>query len=295
MINEPHKIYSFLDYRQYLKAYYDYSKDHDPAFSCRAFSRQVGVKAPNFLQWLIEGKRNLAKKTLVKVASAMQLGPKEEEYFTTLVHFNQAKTINEKTCFFEKLIELHPHVKSTALTQAQYQHYANWYNEAIRELLNYYRLDPDEKWAFRKLARTLCPEITESEARTALKQLVGLGLVKKGPDGRVRQVNEFIATGDEVKSFFIQKYHEAMITIARESMDRFPSEIRDISSVTMSISDECFALIKKEVQQMRKRVLELVKIDTNPNNVYQLNFQFFPLVKKTPTRVSRVNNVRAHQ
>jgi uncharacterized protein (TIGR02147 family) len=86
-----------------------------------------------------------------------------------------------------------------------------------------------------------------------------------------------------------------MITIARESMDRFPSEIRDISSVTMSISDECFALIKKEVQQMRKRVLELVKIDTNPNNVYQLNFQFFPLVKKTPTRVSRVNNVRAHQ
>ena len=108
MINESHRIYSFLDYRQYLKAYYDYSKDHDPAFSCRAFSRQVGVKAPNFLQWLIEGKRNLAKKTLVKVASAMQLGPKEEEYFTTLVHFNQAKTINEKTCFFEKLIELHP-------------------------------------------------------------------------------------------------------------------------------------------------------------------------------------------
>ncbi|MGA2506248.1 MAG: TIGR02147 family protein [Chitinispirillaceae bacterium] len=294
MISEQHKIYSFLDYRRYLKAYYDYSKDHDPTFSYRAFSRQVGVKAPNFLQWLIEGNRNLAKKTIAKVASAMQLDPKEEEYFTALVHFNQSKTINEKTRFFEKLMELYPAVTATALTQAQYQHYANWYNEAIRELLNYYRLDPDEKWAFRKLARMLRPEITESQARTSLKQLMQLGLVKKRNDGRFRLVDEFITTGDEAKNFFIQKYHEAMITIARESMDRFPSEIRDISSVTMSISDECFTLIKKEVQQMRKRVLELVKMDTNPNNVYQLNFQLFPLVKKTPARVSRVNNDHAH-
>jgi len=278
MRNDIPIIYSFLDYRQYLKAFYNYCKNNDKSFSYRVFSRHAGVKAPNFLQWLIEGKRNLANKTIDNVTAAMKLGPKEKEYFATLVYFNQSKTIDEKTRFFKKLMELHIPIATTALTQVQYEHYANWYNEVIRELLNYYRFDPNEKWAYRKLARTLNPKITESQARNAIKQLLQLGLVKKGQNGIFRQVDEFVSTGDEAKSFFIRKYHETMIARARESMDRFPSEVRDISSVTMSISDECFALIKQEVRQMRKRVMELVKMDTRPNNVYQLNFQFFPLV-----------------
>ena len=89
----------------------------------------------------------------------------------------------------------------------------------------------------------------------------------------------------------MQKFHEKMIALARESMDRFPSETRDISSVTMSISNDCFALIKKEVQQMRKRVMELITMDKQPENVYQLNFQLFPLVPKKRTVRSDDENV----
>jgi uncharacterized protein (TIGR02147 family) len=280
MAIENIKIYKYLDYRLYLKDYYSFKKKHSPDFSYRYFSEQVGVKAPNFLQWLIEGKRNLALKTIPKVSRALQLDAREEEYFTALVRFNQAETIASKTTFFEKLIQIHAPVKSQKLSVAQYQHYNHWYNEALRELLKYYKFSSSEKYAYRKLGKKVCPVISESQARKAIQQMLQLGLLREDKDGIVRQNEDFITTGDEVNSFFVQKFHENMISLAKDSMDRFPSETRDISSVTVSVSDPCFLLIKKEIQQMRKRIMELVKMDKKPDNVYQFNFQLFPLIPK---------------
>lgn len=290
MITKKPEIYSYLDYRQYLKACYVYCKKHIPSFSYRSFSSKAGVKAPNFLQWLIEGKRNLAKGSISKVAGALELDKREGAYFRNLVLFNQAESIREKTACFENLIAFHTPVGARALTQSQYRHYNAWYNEAIRELLKYRPFNPDEKWAYRKLGKMVCPAISESQARKAIRQLLDLGLIRED-NGIIRPAEDFITTGDEVRSFFVQKFHENMIALARGSMDRFPSETRDISSVTMSISDDCFSLIKKEVQQMRKRVLELIKMDRQPENVYQLNFQLFPLVPKKRTVRSDDENV----
>jgi uncharacterized protein (TIGR02147 family) len=273
-------IYSFLDYRLYLKNYYNQAKKANHNFSYRYFSRKVGVKAPNFLQWLIEGKRNLAKNTIPKVAKALKLNQKESEYFTNLVLFTQAKTINTKTGYFEKLLEIRKSFNAKQLEESQYEHYSNWYYEAIRELLKYIEFNPKPRYAYRNLGKMVCPAITESQARKAIKQLLKLGLVFQDKNSIIKQSEDFITTGDEVNSFFVRKFHETMISLAKESQDRFQPEVRDVSSVTMSISDDCFALIKKEIRQMRKRVMELVEMDNKPNNVYQLNFQFFPLVPK---------------
>ena len=197
-----------------------------------------------------------------------------------LVGFNQAKTIAAKTAFFEKLIPLFKAMQPHALSEAQYRHYSHWYNEALRNLLKYYRFAPSEPYAYRKLGKMVCPAISESQARTAIRRMIGLGLLRKDEDGIVRQAHDFITTGDEVKNFCVQKFHETMISLARESMDRFPSRVRDISSLTVSVSDPCFLLIKKEIQQMRKRIMDLVKMDREPGAVYQFNFQLFPLVPK---------------
>lgn len=273
-------IYTYLDYRLFLKDYYSFQKKHNPAFSYRFFSEQAGVRAPNFLQWLIEGKRNLAQKTIPGIARALHLDAKEEEYFAALVGFDQADTIAAKTALYEKLIAIYKPAAPRALSQAQYQHYSHWYNEALRELLKYHRFAPKEKYAYRKLGKKVRPAISESQARKAIQQMISLGLLRLDKDGTVKQTDDFITTGDEVRSFFVQKFHESMISLARESMDRFPSETRDISSLTVSVSDSCFLLVKKEIQQMRKRILDLVKMDEKPDNVYQFNFQLFPLVPK---------------
>jgi uncharacterized protein (TIGR02147 family) len=275
-------IYCYTDYRIYLRDFYKKKKEISPGFSYRVFSRRAEVKAPNFLQWLIEGKRNLAITTIPRVCVALGLKDGELEYFHYLVLFNQARTIKEKTEYFLNLIELRKQSRITLINELQFEHYQNWYNEAIRELLRYYKFVPSEKYAYRKLARRLSPEIDENMARKAIRQLLKLGLLKEGEDGVLKQTEHFISTGDEVDNFLIKTFHKTMITLAGDSLDKHSKEVRDISSVTMSISNDCFNLIKNEIQLFRKRILEMVKVDKESENVYQLNFQFFPLTKNTP-------------
>jgi uncharacterized protein (TIGR02147 family) len=289
-MENPLNIYCYTDYRSYLKDFYTWKKEISPGFSYRVFSRRAEVKAPNFLQWLIEGKRNLARTTIPRVCTALGLTGTEIEYFHELVLFNQSGTIKEKTVSFLKLTELRKPAKVQLINEIQFEHYQNWYHEAIRELLSYYKFIPTEKYAFRKLARLLSPEIDENMARKAIKLLTRLEFIKETGDGSLRQSENFISTGNEIESFLVKTFHQTMITLAGESLDRFPRERRDVSSVTMSVSDDCFDLIKNEIQVFRKRIMEMVKLDKNPQNVYQLNFQFFPLTKKnteTPTEEIR--------
>ncbi|MBF0430753.1 MAG: TIGR02147 family protein [Fibrobacteria bacterium] len=270
-------IYQYLDYRKYLSDYYNTAKNSDNPVSFRDFATLAGVKAPNFLQWLIEGKRNLANKTIPGVISALELSPSDGEYFKLLVLFNQSKTVDAKKKYFEQLVNIRKVMKIPPLEEMQLEHYSAWYNEAIRELLNHYQFNPNEKWAYRKLGKQLCPAISEKQARSAIKQMLKLGLLKTDSNGFIVQSQKFISTGDEVQSFMVRTFHQTMIKLAEEAQDRHPKETRDVSSLTMSISDNCFELIKKETQEFRKRLMEHIKMDKDPDNVYQMNFQLFPL------------------
>lgn len=283
MSNDMQPLETYLDYRRYLGDYYATQKRRDPSFSHRLFAARVGVKAPYFLLWLIEGKRNLGRATIPRVAAALGLSGRQEDYFEALVLFNQASVMAEKTRWFERLRELRGSSPAARLTEAQYEHYRHWYNEAIRETLLIEPFDPREKWAYRKLARRVSPAITESQARTAIRTLLRLGLAREGPDGLITIGEPLITTGDEVRSFFVKTFHQGMIGLAAESMDRYDPGERDVSGVTLAVSDRCFEQIKKEVQLFRKRILELVAMDTTPTRVYQYNTQLFPLTPGSRT------------
>ena len=52
-------IFQFLDYRTYLRAFYDAEKAASSSFSFRAFSMRAGVASPNHLKRIMDGERSL--------------------------------------------------------------------------------------------------------------------------------------------------------------------------------------------------------------------------------------------
>lgn len=273
-------IFRYIDFREYLRDYYNEQKEVNNQFSYRWFATKVGVKAPNFLQWIIEGKRKLAEGKVPVFCSILNLSEKESQYFSDMVHFIQSKSLGDKDFYFRSLLELRKPSPASNLTQAQYEHYSKWYNEAIRILLTYIDFKPDGELSYRKLGRMISPSISGGQAHKALDQMLHLNMIHTDKDGFLRTTEEITTTGDEVRSFFIKRFHESMITLAAESIDRFPSHVREISGITMSISDESFEIIKKEIQQTRKRILETVEMDKKSDTVYQFNVQLFPLVPR---------------
>ena len=63
------RVYDFLDYRAYLRAYYEAAKRTQRSFSFRSFSKLAGLRSPNFLKLVIEGERNLGADSVPRFCS----------------------------------------------------------------------------------------------------------------------------------------------------------------------------------------------------------------------------------
>lgn len=268
-------IFEYDNYRAYLGDLYRLYKETKPHFSYRYFSQKAGFRSPNFLKLVIEGKRNLSPESIEKFANALKLGKKEVDFFRVLVHLNQARTVGEKKIYAEQLMQFRPFRYIHPLRQDQYRYYADWYNIAIRELTTLPEFSEDPAW----ISRRLVPPISPQQAQKALDLLLQLGLLKRDDSGRLVQADAFISTGDEVTSTSVANYHRTMIRMGAEALDRFTGPDRDISSVTMTLSEKNFREIKALIQRFRKELLAIADQDQSPEGVYQVNFQLFPLAK----------------
>lgn len=92
-----------MDYRVFLKDYYNQKKEANPAFSLRVFSDKIGFKAKDFISRVMNGEKNLSTQSIPKVASGLRLGKHETEFFISLVEFNQAETSDDRDEAFNKM------------------------------------------------------------------------------------------------------------------------------------------------------------------------------------------------
>ena len=275
-------LFEYDNYRSFLKDLYASLKQEKNAFSFRFFSKQAGFRSPNFLKLVMDGKRNLSPDGIDKFARALKLNKEETNFFRNLVLLNQAVTLEEKKFYAEQLIRHRFYKKVNPLKQAQYDYYTNWYFIPVRELVGTVGFKEDPAW----IAHQLIPPITTSEAEKALKELEQLGLIKRDEAGKLVQTDGFISTGDEVASTSVAQFHREMMQKAAESIDRFPNTEREISSVTIGLSEENSRQVKELIQRFRRELLAIASQDQKSTGVHQVNFQLFPLTKKSNGELS---------
>jgi uncharacterized protein (TIGR02147 family) len=152
---------------------------------------------------------------------------------------------------------------------------------AVRELLNVYRFDGD----YQKLARKLRPAITASQAKSAVKLLLDTGLVDIDPEGFYRLTEKLISSGEDIDSVMADNFHTNMGDLAVQSLQEIDSQQRDFSALTLSLSQEGFQTICSKVARFRREVLEVARRDGIADQVFQLNFQFFPVSQPTPEKL----------
>jgi uncharacterized protein (TIGR02147 family) len=266
-------IYEYMDYREYLRLLFEKKKLEHPFYSYRLFSQKAGFKSPNFLKLVIDGNRNLTKESVFKVIKAFNLNKREADYFENLVFLNQSKTLEEKNLYLTRLLRHRVKTDARKLEESEYEYYTSWYNPVIRELATAVDFRSD----FRKLGSMVSPPITAREAQKSVELLLKLDFLRQKKDGSYEKTSSSLTTGPQVRSVAVANYHKAMMRLASESIERFPAEKRDITSVTISVSEESYTAIIEKLRALRKELLELAESDMNPEKVAQLNLQLFPV------------------
>lgn len=271
MENARIDIFQYADFRAFLQDYYLRRKSGDPKFSQRFIMDKVGASSPSWFNDVVKGRISLTGTYLVRLGQLLKLKPKELDYFETLVHYQQADSLDEKNRYMEKMMSFKD-LKMDVLGKEKFEFYAHWYYTTVRELLFFYDFDGDHG----KLARKLRPSIRKEQAARAIELLEKLDLIRKQAGGRYRPTSENLIKDSRFKSDYIANFIKSNIELALDAFERIPSEARDMSAVTLCLSPKGFEEVKSELKGLRRRFLEIAERDKAPDTVYQCNLHVFP-------------------
>jgi uncharacterized protein (TIGR02147 family) len=265
-----------------LGDHYAHAKATEYGFSFRVFSKRAGIRSSNYLRLVIDGQRNLTPGMAAQFATGCGLSGVAADFFCDLVSYCQTKDSQARSRAFEKLNRYRRFRAVHRLAREQAEYHSTWYLPVLRELVRRADFVPDPRW----IASQLRPKITRQEAARGLALLRKLGLVDEDDSGRLVQTTALVSTGLGPLGHHVYAFHHAMLERAGHALDHTPREERDVSCLTVCVSDAKLHELKERVSAFRQELLQLAELDDEPERVVQLNFQVFPLSER-PKKVSK--------
>ncbi|HEX2959343.1 MAG TPA: TIGR02147 family protein [Chitinispirillaceae bacterium] len=275
---EKISLMEYLDYREYLKEYVASARKSGDPLTNRSFAAAVGIASSSWLTTVINGKKGISKKTTEAISGFLKHDPWERVYFETLVNFNQAKTVESRNNFFLALKE-HLTKKGyyavKVLEIEQYEYYSKWYYSVVRSILGMVAMGDE----YERIATMVSPSITAGQAKKSVKLLVKLGLIKKNSSGKYELTSNAITTDKDIRSLAVANFQRETMLMAFRAIDRCERTERDISTMSVGVSEQSYRKIVGMITDFRKVIADIANADQNADRVYQVNFQVYPLSK----------------
>ncbi len=267
---------NYLDYREYLRDFFEYKKDMRPDYSHRMFMHKAGLKSPSHLKSVMAGERNLTNRSIPKYIKAIGFEKKKEiKLFELLVAYNQCKDAEEKVEVFRQILNLKSKRGLTSMEESQFRFLSEWHYVAIYVLVDLVDFNPDPEWIASKLRK----KVSTKQIETALEGLESLQLIKKDIKRGYVQTGGALSSPDEVRHTAVHEYHKTMLNLASQSLLEDELSSREFNGVTLPIPRDKLPALKEKIRQFRKEINQLASNLENPDEVYQLNIQLFPLTE----------------
>ena len=171
------KIFEYTDYREWLRDAFEDFKQRKTVISWRYMAMKMGADPGNLLR-VSQGKIHLPLSLIQPAAEFFELEGKEADYWAEMVYFGRAKTDADALQHYERMQALKG-VSLKLLQKKELEFYRHWYYNAIRSVIGICKFKDD----YQGLAESCTPNITEKEARDAVKLLADLNMISTDRDG----------------------------------------------------------------------------------------------------------------
>ncbi len=266
-------IFEYNNFRKYLEDYQKARVVNDPTFTKSYICKRLGLpNTRSFFTSVISG-QTITKTFIERFIKLLQLNKEEARFFSVLVKFNQSEGTDERELYFDQLISLNQ-TPQMVLVKKSYDYYKNWYNSAVRAVLNII----DFKSNYKKLAKMVYPHITEKNAKSSIKLLLDLGLIQKNDQGFYKPTQKSIATAPYVQDEIVKQYQLQCLDLAKNAIMKNSSRTQDITTNILNISGEGFNRIREKLNKFRTEIRSIVHKDEKPaDRIYQLDILLFKL------------------
>jgi len=270
-------LFTYVDYRLFLRDYCDLLKKRERRFSFAELGRRAGFQARDFLTRVIKGQKNLSEKSAASLCDALGLSGVRKEYLIHLVGFNQCKDPEKRNEYYYHLSRLARkktgYNKTTLIPHDKYELYSQWYHTAVRSLIGIFEFKGDFEW----LAKKVSPQITVAQAKKSVQLLLKLNLIRLNADGAYNIVDEAVSTGDAVVRNALGDFYRKSFKHAAQSIEKTSRNHRHINGITMGVSLETYEKMTQRIIDFRKELAQMAVEDENADRVYQLTMALFPV------------------
>ncbi len=272
-------IFDYLDYREPLKDAFEARKASNPLFTYRQLAAELGLHISNTFR-ILHKDAHLPMRCQSRAIEFLGLKDREATYFMLLLAYARETNAKSRQEILERALSLRD-VSRRELEEDELAYYGHWWIPALRSLLEI----TNGKSVPAELAARLDPPVDEKDVERALKLLLELGLIKKASSGRLIPAEHHVsAKATPRKAKAVGEYQAQVLALASESLARFPSKTRDVSTITMSVNAKSYAEIRSMLKECRRLIQKIAHESTEPDRTMQLAMAFFPLTKTEDPR-----------
>ncbi|MCB0364632.1 MAG: TIGR02147 family protein [Bdellovibrionaceae bacterium] len=245
-----------ISVRDGLKEDFEKRKLRNPAYSLRAFARDLGLDHASLSQ-ILSGKRRISKANFEKIAQALHLTD------------DQVKQLKHEV---DLGLESYSTLDDQLIARKN-----RWYLDAICELTRLEDFEPSVPWVAQALG------LSESEVQEAVDLLTALGELRVSKDKW--EVVEFCTTtlsGTKMSNLdlasAVRQCQRGFMSKQIEAFEKFPFEEMSHYGLTLAFDpDKLPEIRQKLIKTIREISREAESGQTRQRRVYRLNLSFFPV------------------
>lgn len=262
-------LLKYKSYRSFLKDHLDAGKKQSPPLTLAGFAKKLKM-SPSALHMLLDGKRDLTVHNIHRMANALGLTEGEEDFFSALVHFEQAEEKNERS-FYEKKLKI-----SKVQSQVQLLRVSNkeLLSDWFLPTLLIYALDQTDsgeqgdRFDYAKIYAQL--GLSADRAKSIFGYLSDLGiLVEDREAGKIHIVFDKLSPSFSKKNFLKKLLNEVQRRIETD----FQSTESYFEAHTLNLCSDRFAEFIADYKALLERYIALGPKSNKPA-IYQ-SFQAF--------------------
>lgn len=264
-------IFEYLDYRDMLRDAFEERKAKSPLYGYRMMAETLGQDTSNVFR-ILQKDAHLPARCQSRAIEFLGLTGRAAEYFVLLIAYARERDSRARHEILDKAMALRD-VASRDLVDKELAYFRNWWIVAVRSMVEVM----EGRVQSAAIAKRLRPEVSEAEVTEALDLLLELGLVKKASSGRLVLAESHLNAGGPEKVEAVRGFQRQILALASESLERFPREQRDVSTLTLAVDESAFKEIREMLREFRQQIQKRVEESNHPDRVMQLSMAFFPL------------------
>lgn len=270
------ELFEYHQYREFLKDYYEEQKARKTGFTYARFSQKAGLGSPNYFKLVMDGEKNLTAANIIRFCNGMDLDPARRDYFEALVHFNQAKDVEVRKHYQERVLRLRERKGAAArrtLEEYEFEMLSSWVHHAVLVLTNVRGFRESPVW----IQQRLFGLVSEAEISRILENLQTMGLLVRDEKGRLRQSHRQIHTRPELRRKAGRAFYEGLFARAAQSFQITPPDQRELGAYLVGLSVKQLPELRKRVRDFLADLNDWALSHSSPDQVYALVFGALPL------------------